>query len=865
MKLRTLLYTMGLVIFSSSLFAQNHSQLIQDYLKRHAASENLQQKDINALILSSQHYSKSLDADLVYMQQSVNAVPIFNAMGHFIVKNQKVDLQNQRFYTDIHQKTTSTSAQLSATEALDKAVAHFKLEKKSATQILEKKSKHSFVLENKSISNENIPAKLVYQEIEGQLILAWDMSLYLKNTEHWWSFRIDANTGKIIDQNDWLLSCNFDGHKHENFANQTSTTASQQKKSVLLQEITSADEAQYRAYETTIESPNHGERTLLINPADPVASPFGWHDTDGVAGAEYTITRGNNAYAQEDRAGDDLPGYSPDGGANLNFDFPIQDNQPAILNEDAAITNLFVRNNVMHDLWYYYGFDEDAGNFQEKNYEGTEAYGNDPVYADAQDGSGVNNANFGTPPDGMSPRMQMFLWATTGEPLPQITITSSSAAGEYAGLESNFGPNLSADALEAELILAIDTQDSSFACDPLTNTSEMDGQIAVITRGDCAFVEKVSEAQNAGAIAVIVINNEPGEPIVMGGDSSTITIPSLMISQENGATILSALEADETLTTSLANNGPYKIDGDFDNGIIAHEYGHGISSRLTGGKLNVNCLYNDEQMGEGWSDWIGLVMTMKEGDQATDARGYGTYAINEEITGNGIRPYRYTTDMAQNPATYDLTNNYQIAAPHGIGFVWATMLWDLTWEFIDTYGFDADLYNGDGGNNKVMQLVIDGLKIQACEPGFIDGRDAILQADELLNDGANQCLIWEVFARRGLGYSAEQGSTNNRYDQTEAFDMPPSEDLNCALGNKDFDTESFKIYPNPTQNYFEIDFGQLNFSKVNVQIYDINGREILSLETSENQAIDVSHLSSGVYFVKMENGSKSTTEKLIVQ
>lgn len=192
------------------------------------------------------------------------------------------------------------------------------------------------------------------------------------------------------------------------------------------------------------------------------------------------------------------------------------------------------------------------------------------------------------------------------------------------------------------------------------------------------------------------------------------------------------------------------------------------------------------------------------------------------------------------------------------------MLWDLTWEFIDTYGFDADLYNGDGGNNKVMQLVIDGLKIQACEPGFIDGRDAILQADELLNDGANQCLIWEVFARRGLGYSAEQGSTNNRYDQTEAFDMPPAEDLNCALANKDFDTENFKIYPNPTQNHFKVDFGALPLDKANVQIYDINGREIFSQESLEDQVIDVSHFSSGVYFVKMKNGSKSTTEKLII-
>jgi PKD repeat protein len=76
-----------------------------------------------------------------------------------------------------------------------------------------------------------------------------------------------------------------------------------------------------------------------------------------------------------------------------------------------------------------------------------------------------------------------------------------------------------------------------------------------------------------------------------------------------------------------------------------------------------------------------------------------------------------------------------------------------------------------------MQLVIDGLKLQPCSPGFVDGRDAILRADSILYGGANRCLIWEVFARRGLGYSADQGSSANRSDQVEAFDIPPT----CAI------------------------------------------------------------------------------------
>ena len=73
-----------------------------------------------------------------------------------------------------------------------------------------------------------------------------------------------------------------------------------------------------------------------------------------------------------------------------------------------------------------------------------------------------------------------------------------------------------------------------------------------------------------------------------------------------------------------------------------------------------------------------------------------------------------------------------------------------------------------------LQLVIDGLKLQGCIPGFIAGRDAILLADQQNNASANQCEIWQGFAKRGLGVSAIGGSTFTVGDETEAFDMPAS-------------------------------------------------------------------------------------------
>ena len=118
-------------------------------------------------------------------------------------------------------------------------------------------------------------------------------------------------------------------------------------------------------------------------------------------------------------------------------------------------------------------------------------------------------------------------------------------------------------------------------------------------------------------------------------------------------------------------------------------------------------LNNDETMSEGLSDWIGLMLMLKEEDYAEKPFGYGTYASSQPIDGLGIRNAPYTTDFSVNDYTYGDTNNTSdLSQPHGVGFVFGTMLWDLTWAFIDQYGYDPNLINGSGGNNKIMQLFI---------------------------------------------------------------------------------------------------------------------------------------------------------------
>ena len=99
----------------------------------------------------------------------------------------------------------------------------------------------------------------------------------------------------------------------------------------------------------------------------------------------------------------------------------------------------------------------------------------------------------------------------------------------------------------------------------------------------------------------------------------------------------------------------------------------------------------------------------------------------------------------------------------------------MAWDLIEKRGFNPNLYDpwNTGGNNLAYQIVTDGLKIQGCGPTFITGRDAIIVAEEALQDGADACTLWASFSRRGLGFSASDGGTNGRNDGTEAFDTHP--------------------------------------------------------------------------------------------
>ncbi len=213
-------------------------------------------------------------------------------------------------------------------------------------------------------------------------------------------------------------------------------------------------------------------------------------------------------------------------------------------------------------------------------------------------------------------------------------------------------------------------------------------------------------------------------------------------------------------------------DGDLDNAVIVHEYGHGISIRQVGGPGNSSCLNNTQQPGEGWSDWFGLVYTAENGDAGTDSRGIGTYLFGQAPTGAGIRDLPYSTNQSINNWTYQSIGG--AAIPHGVGSRWAQAIWEVYWALVAKHGFAAGdqlITPGSTGSERALLYVNEGLKNTACSPTFLQTRDGIIQAATDNFAGADVCDVWTAFAAFGLGTNASTGGSGST-SATNGFNIP---------------------------------------------------------------------------------------------
>ncbi len=754
-----------------------------------AEHTELVQKDVEHLKVDRQYISES-GITYIYVSQIVADVPVYNAVASITISADGTQKYvSSKFISEANDYVKKSGRIMQPEKAVRRAFQYGGLSGNESLKLNATRTNGTdFVFTSEAITDHDARARLRYVFNNHELVLSWDISFFPVNGEDFWSFRLNASNGELIDRSSFTVKCSFGEssvHDHDKHNCEYASTPSESKESII---SFGDDGAQYRVIPLPTESPLHGPRALLTSPSDDIASPFGWHDLNNVDGAETNVTEGNNVNAWLVRSGNfGAPDRDISGGQDLIFDFPYDNLSEPVDYQDAATTNLFYMVNMMHDFTYAYGFNEEAGNFQLNNF-GRGGLGGDAVRALAQfngNSSGnLNNADFSTPDDGSRGQMRMFLWNTRNDITVFEVVAPSDVAGIYASRTATFGETIDQDPLIAEVEIADDGMGiGSDACESIINDDDINEKIVIIDRGDCEFGAKVLNAEQNGAIGVIICNNESGllsGQMGAGAVGNQVNIPSVFISQADCDRI--RIHVGDGLEVKFQappeDDQPRRVDGSMDNGIIAHEFAHGISNRLTAGPTNTGCLGNPsigsreegEQMGEGWSDFFSLVVTVEPGDLGTDARGIGNYALRNPVDGSGIRSYPYSTDMTINPVTY--YDTYNASVPHGVGQVWCSMLWDMYWLFVDRYGWSEDFIHGDKGNNKAIQLVMDGMKMQPCNPGFVDGRDAILSADLMINDGDNQDIIWEAFARRGLGQNASQGISDLVADGKEDYSIP---------------------------------------------------------------------------------------------
>jgi subtilisin family serine protease len=141
-----------------------------------------------------------------------------------------------------------------------------------------------------------------------------------------------------------------------------------------------------------------------------------------------------------------------------------------------------------------------------------------------------------------------------------ISITApTSLVGNVEMREASFTPMLTVKSpIEAPLIAAVDSTPTASstgsprdACSALTNATRVAGRIVLVERGGCEFQVKIKNAEDAGAVGVIVYNNAAGEPIVMNGDADVVHIPAVMIGSDDGQRLLTALSGTQQVTVKL--------------------------------------------------------------------------------------------------------------------------------------------------------------------------------------------------------------------------------------------------------------------------------------------------------------------------
>jgi hypothetical protein len=473
-----------------------------------------------------------------------------------------------------------------------------------------------------------------------------------------------------------------------------------------------------------------------------------------------TTTSGNNAEAFADMDGSN--GASPSdirpevrSGRVLNYTYNHEIGPLDTPDQSkAAAVNAFFLVNWLHDWWYDSGFTEATHNGQRDNF-GRGGVANDPLLVLAQAGANIgnrNNANMATPADGARPRMRMYLWSA-----PTATALDG-PNGPLASEAIGSGPrNFD---LQGDIAIPTDTT-APFddACQRIT--SNVAGKIVLTTfSGVCNSANVVANAKAAGAAGVMIEDPAGDNPRGFGGNGPS-NLPGLAVGVTVGESLKAGLATGIVTVTMHSVSSGVERDGDLDNTVVAHEWGHYLHHRLAACSAQ-QC----SGMSEGWGDFNSLMMMMREGDDRDGAFPEAIYALADGTPNSayfGIRRFPYSRDRSKDPLTFKHIGDENPlpgarsgagnSEVHATGEIWATMMWDVLNVLADQHGVNI-------ARRRMSDYVVTGLLLAPPDATFTEQRDALLAAASAL-DTDDMILMAAAFAGRGAGSCAVSPSNSS--------------------------------------------------------------------------------------------------------
>lgn len=499
-----------------------------------------------------------------------------------------------------------------------------------------------------------------------------------------------------------------------------------------------------------------------------------------------TVTTGNNVDAYLDLVAPD--GYS-DGDfraqvkAGHSLDYPFDGNKDANLDsaqKSAAVTNLFYTINYLHDVFYDAGFDEQAGNAQKDNY-GRGGEQNDPILAEGQDYSGINNANMGTPPDGESPVMQQYLFISE----PELSAQIQGIEQQQLPLKGSLLGQKNYSLTSTAMVVAETADGKNNLCQPFTNTSALKDKVVLASFNGCDSATLNQQLEKLDVKALVIITNSTNAA------DFEHELPSLLPRPVSFPVVLSEAEQDSisaikqaNVTVSLSQKADFVRDSTVSNMVVMHEWGHYLHERLAGNGQGLGFSAFGGALGEGYGDFVALLHQVREEDlnKPAGADYKGAYPQGGWVDGSsvkqdnqayyfGIRRVPYSIDPDKNALSYRHlqpgqslpnhplnnfgSNQVDGVSPHAGGEIWASALFEA---FI-ALASDTPRLTLEQARSRMRKYLVGGLKLTPSNPTFLMARDGIL-ATALASDKADAKLILQAFAKRGMGTEALSPQAN---------------------------------------------------------------------------------------------------------